>query len=122
MEIESSIQTMLGIPPDLLDKVSRQKKQDLSILTFSLHSFIDVPRGLAFENGISPYNSDILCLTKIWLTEEVWNESVFHKFYVIHRSDRTSESGLSKYGGVLVAVRATFHLNKCSLRTRMKIA
>ena len=81
------------------------KKQEVSILPFNLHSFIDLPRRFAFANAIVPYNPDILCLTETWLTEEVPNEELFLKNYVIHRNDRTSKCGVSKHGGVLVAVK-----------------
>ena len=81
------------------------QKTEVSILTFNLHCFIDLPRRFAFANAIIPYNPDILCLTETWLTEEVSNKALFLKNYVIHRNDRTSKSGVSKHGGVLVAVK-----------------
>ena len=81
------------------------KKQEVSILTFNLHKFIDLPGRFAFANAIIPYNPDILRLTETWLTEEVPNEALFLKNYVIHKNDRTSKCGVSKHGGVLVAVK-----------------
>ena len=54
---------------------------------------------------IIPYNPDIVCLTETWLTEEVANEALFLNNYVIHRNDGTSKCGVSKHGGVLVAVK-----------------
>ena len=47
----------------------------------------------------------MLCQTESWLTEEVPNEALFLKNYFIHRNDRNSKCGVSKHGGVLVALK-----------------
>ena len=61
------------------------KKQEVSILTFNLQSFIHLQRRFAFANAIIHYNPDILCLTKTWLTEEVLNEALFLQNYDFYR-------------------------------------
>ena len=61
------------------------KKQEVSILTFILQSFIHLQQRFAFANTIIPYNRDILCLTKTWLTGEVPNEALFLQNYDFHR-------------------------------------
>ena len=53
-------------------------------------------------------SSDIILLTETWLHPDINNRELFHASYNVYRQDRKhSPGGLSRGGGVLIAVRNT---------------
>jgi hypothetical protein len=46
-------------------------------------------------------NSDVICVTETWLTDEVSNKEILHSGFTIYRKDRTNRCG----GGVLIAIK-----------------
>ncbi len=54
-----------------------------------------------FQNLVYNENSDVICVTETWLTDEVSNKEILHSGFTIYRKDRTNRCG----GGVLIAIK-----------------
>ena len=61
-------------------------------------------------------NMDILSLTETWLTEDIPNEGLFLKEFMIHRNDRKTDNHKTKHGGVLIAVRNSISHERVELK------
>ena len=61
-------------------------------------------------------NMDIQCLTETWLTDDIPNEGLFLKEFMIHRNDRKTDNHTTKHGGVLIAVKNSISNEKVELK------
>ena len=61
-------------------------------------------------------NMDILCLTETWLTDDIPNEGLFLKEFMIHPNDRKTDNQKTKHGGVLIAVRNSISHERVELK------
>ena len=61
-------------------------------------------------------NMDILCLTETWLTDDISNERLFLKEFMIHRNDRKTDNHKTKHGGVLNAVKNSISNERVELK------
>ena len=46
-----------------------------------------------FQNLVYNENSDVICVTETWLTDEVSNKEILHSGFTIYRKDRTNRCG-----------------------------
>ena len=70
-----------------------------------MRSILEYQRRTIFSNAVQVKNIyQIICLTETWLTESISDIGQFLTNYAIHRKDRLSDKGLTKHGGVLIAV------------------
>lgn len=62
-----------------------------------------------FYNAISAIDADIVCVSETWLSEDILDRELFPEEFVVYRCDRDRRAlGVSKGGGVLLAVRDVF--------------
>ena len=77
----------------------------MNILVYNVRSILEYQRRTIFSNAVQVKNAyQVICLTETWLTESIGDAALFLTNYIIHRNDRPSDKGLTKYGGVLIAV------------------
>ena len=77
----------------------------MNIFIYNVRSILEYQRRTSFSNAVQVKNSyQVICLTETWLTESIGDAALFLTNYVIHRNDRPSDKGLTKHGGVLIAV------------------
>ena len=77
----------------------------MNILVYNVRSILEYQRRTTFSNAVQVKNAhQVICLTETWLTESIGDAALFLTNYVIHRNDRPSDKGLTKHGGVLIAV------------------
>ena len=70
-----------------------------------MRSILEYQRRTNFSNAVQMKNIyQIICLTETWLTGSISDIGLFLTNYSIHRKDRLSDKGLTKHGGVLIAV------------------
>lgn len=75
-------------------------------------------KNLFIDATSSPY--DIIIITETWLNESYNNEEILNSDWTIYRNDRDyNASGLSRGGGVMIAVRSTTsHCNVSTVQSR----
>ena len=77
----------------------------MNILVYNVRSILEYQRRTTFSNAVQVKNAyQVICLTETWLAESIGDATLFLTNYVIHRNGRFSDKGLTKYGGVLIAV------------------
>ena len=77
----------------------------MNILVYYVRSILEYQRRTTFSDAVQVKNAyQVICLTETWLTESIGDAALFLTYYVIHRNDRPSDKGLTKHGGVLIAV------------------
>ena len=60
---------------------------------------------MSFSNANIIDQPDIIVLTEAWLYEQIADCELFLSSYPVHRAERTCTNGISKHGGVLIAVK-----------------
>jgi len=59
---------------------------------------------------------DIICLTETWLNDDFSDQDILDDRYTIFRKDRNyDESNTSRGGGVMIAIKRSFHAKQVSL-------
>ena len=77
----------------------------MNIFVYNVRSILEYQRRTSFSIAVQVKNAyQVICLTETWLTESIGDAALFLTNYVIHRNDRPSDKGLTKHGGVLIAV------------------
>ena len=62
-------------------------------------------------------NMNILCLTETWLTDDITNEGLFLKEFMVYRNDRKTDNHKTKHGCVLIAVRNSISQERVELKS-----
>ena len=88
---------------------------DHDILVYNIRSFLEYQRRTTFSNAVQVKNAyQVNCLTETWLTESIGDAALFLTNYIIHQNDRPSDKGLTKHGGVLIAVNSNIPSSQIS--------
>ena len=94
---------------------NENRTEQITLLTFNIHSVLNLQRRSTLANAILTRKYDVLCLSETWLTKSVPNESLFLNNFQIFRNDRTSTENVSKHGGLLIAVRRDINAKQLTL-------
>ena len=87
----------------------------ITLLTFNVHSILDLQRRFTLANAILTRKYDVLCLIETWLPKSVPNESLFLNNLQILRNDRKPTENVFKHGGVLIVVRRDIKAKQLAL-------
>ena len=72
-----------------------------------------------FYNNVVACNYDFIALTETWLSDEVGNGELFNANYNVYRKDRDfTNLGLSRGGGVLLAINNKFSCTDLKISTK----
>lgn len=64
---------------------------------------------IEFYNAVTDNSYAVIALTETWLCDSISNTELFDASYVVYRKDRCSiTTGLSRGGGVLLAIKSSF--------------
>ena len=75
----------------------------------NVRSILQLNRRMTFANAIATNDYDILCISEIWLVQEVLDGALFLLEYNLYRSHRVSDSLSTNHGGVIIAIRGLIH-------------
>ena len=94
---------------------NENRTEQITLLTFNVHSVLDLQNCFTLANATLTRKYDVLCLSETWLTKSVPNESLFLNNFQIFRNEGTSTENVSKHGGVLIAVRRDINAKQLTL-------
>ena len=77
----------------------------LKLIVYNVRSLLNLDRRLSFSNAIIIDQLEIIVLTETWLYEQIEDCELFLSSYRVHRAEKTCTNGISKHGGVLIAVK-----------------
>lgn len=105
---EAAADVVVVIDGDFVD-VADDANNDFSTSIYYQNSGGLRTKTTEFCNAVTDNSYAVIALTETWLCDSISNTELFDASYVVYRKDRCSiTTGLSRGGGVLLAIKSSF--------------